>query len=115
MPRKSDNNSNLIREENTGMDIEEQANHEEIEELDLENIEKFIIDSESGYSYNPEEFKDCFIPQNDLAKEITLNTLKVRLVKLSIKSNPKIKYKGSDEIYNKIYTERKRQSRANKQ
>ena len=99
MPRKSDNNSNLIREENTGMDIEEQANHEEIEELDLENIEKFIIDSESGYSYNPEEFKECFIPQNDLAKEITLNTLKVRLVKLSIKSNPKIKYKGSDEIY----------------
>ena len=99
MPRKSDNNSNLIREENKGMDIEEHANHEEVEELDLENIDKFIVDSEEGYAYKPEEFEQCFKPQNDLAKEITLNTLKIRLVKISIKSNPKIKYKGSDEIY----------------
>ena len=103
MPRKPDKNSNLILENNREMEVEENeehANHEEIKEIDVKNIDQFIIDSESGYSYEPEKFKECFLPQNDLAKEITSNTLKVALVKMIIKSSKsKTQFKGANEIY----------------
>ena len=99
MPRKSDKNSNLILEENRNMEIEGYANHDEVKEIDLENFDKFIIESESGYEYSPEKFKECFKPQNDLAKEITAVTLKVFLVNMIIKSQPKVQFKGANEIY----------------
>ena len=103
MPRKPDKNSNLILENNREMEVEENeehANHEEIKEIDVKNIDQFIVDSESGYSYEPEKFKECFLPQNDLAKEITSNTLKVALVKMIIKSSKsKTQFKGANEIY----------------
>ena len=99
MPRKPDKSSNLIVEDNREMEIEEQANHEEVKEIDVKNIEQFIIESESGYSYEPEKFKECFLPQNDLAKEITTNTLKIALIKMTIKSQPRVQFKGADEIY----------------
>ena len=99
MPRKPDKSSSLVVEDNREMEIEEHANHEEVKEIDVKNIEQFIIESESGYSYEPEKFKQCFLPQNDLAKEITTNTLKVALVKMTIKSQPRVQFKGADEIY----------------
>ena len=97
MPRKSDENNNIVPNHYSQMDVEENQ-YEDIK-IDLYNIDKFIIDSDSGYSYEPDKFKECFIPQNDLAKEITLNTLKVFLVKVVIKSNSKKKVIGSDEMY----------------
>ena len=114
MPRKSDKNSNLILEENRGMEIEEYANHDEVKEIDLENFDKFMIESESGYNYIPENFKECFKPQNYLAKEITSITLKVFLVRMLIKSQPKVQFKGADEIYiinNNWYTMWKKYAR----
>ena len=114
MPRKSDKNSNLILEENRNMEIEGYANHDEVKEIDLENFDKFIIESESGYEYSPEKFKECFKPQNELAKEITSITLKVFLVRMLIKSQPKVQFKGANEIYiinNNWYTMWKKYAR----
>ena len=97
MSRKPEENNNIIPNQYSQMDIEENQ-YEDIK-IDLDSIEKFIIDSDSGYSYYPDKFKECFLPQNDLAKQITLNTLKVFLVSVIIKSNSKKKVIGSDEIY----------------
>ena len=97
MPRFTDKNNNIISNNYSQMDIEE--NQLEEIKIDLNNIEKGKIDSDSGFSYYPEKFKECFLPQNDLAKEITLNSLRVFLVKIIIKSNSKQKVIGADEIY----------------
>ena len=54
-------------------------NKEEIP--DLTGIEKEEIIDSSGFIYNQEKFNKCFIPENDLAKTISLITLKVLLSK----------------------------------
>ena len=67
-------------------------------EINVNNIENEIIIDDSNNTYYPDKYKKCFIPQNDYAKKITLNTLKIMLIKIKEKSiNQKIK--GSDEVY----------------
>ena len=67
-------------------------------ELDVDNIENETIMDHSGFTYEPEKYKNSFLPQNDLAKAITLNALKVMLIQVKIKVL-KEKVKGADEIY----------------
>ena len=67
-------------------------------EINVNNIENEIIVDHSSNIYYPDRFKKCFIPENDLAKKITLNTLKIMLIKVKEKSM-KEKIKGSDEVY----------------
>ena len=67
-------------------------------EINVNNIENEIIVDHSSNIYYPDRFKKCFIPENDLAKKITLNTLKIMLIKVKEKSM-KEKIKGADEVY----------------
>ena len=73
-------------------------------EINVNNIENEIITDHSNNTYYPDKYKKCFIPQNDYAKKITLNTLKIMLIKIKEKSI-KEKIKGSDEVYiiNKLF------------
>ena len=80
------------------MDIEENAQHEEIIKIDVNNIQNEIVESENGYTYYPDQLTRCFIPQTDLAKELTLITLKMHLINMKIKSL-KNKVEGADEFY----------------
>ena len=91
----------------------EENNNINLIELDVDNIQNETIIDNSGFTYYPEKYKICFLPQNDLAKEITLNTLKIMLIKIKIKVN-KDKIKDSDEVFviNKLWYEKwKRYSR----
>ena len=71
-------------------------NKEEIP--DLTGIEKEEIIDSSGFIYNQEKFNKCFIPENDLAKTISLITLKVLLSKKKY-ANRNIKTFGPKEVY----------------
>ena len=98
MPKPDETIQDLPHGNITRMELE--AN--EIIEItsNVENIEKDIVPSDIGYTYYPDTFKACFLPQNDLAKEITLITLKVFLVKIKIKSpGSNIKIIGAEEMY----------------
>ena len=102
--------------ENQIHSISSQSNTTQNEiELDIKNIENEEIVDHSNITYYPEKYKKCFLPLSDLAKEITLNTLRVMLVQIKVKASKNI-YKGSDEIYiiNKNwYTKWKKFSRYN--
>ena len=73
-------------------------NNENLIEIDVDNIQNETITDHSGFTYYPEKFKKCFLPQNDLAKEITLNTLKIMLIKIKIKAM-KDKIKDPEEVF----------------
>ena len=96
MPKKAD-------ESNIPQNISEQNNAAELMEIDQENeneqssanksvdfipditgIENEEIEDESGYKYNPEQFHECFILKNELAKILIPITLKVLLSKKNI-------------------------------
>ena len=99
MPRYTNkSNNNLSPQDYTKMDIEENAQHEEIIKIDVNNIQNEIVESENGYTYYPDQLTRCFIPQTDLAKELTLITLKMHLINMKIKSL-KNKVEGADEFY----------------
>ena len=91
MPKDKEKSS--LWDTSTSMEVEQQ----EIE-IDVNNIQNEIIDSQQGFTYYPDQLTRCFIPQNDLGKELTLITLKIFLIKLKIKSS-KAKIKYSDELY----------------
>ena len=74
-------------------------NNNNIPELKIDNIENEIIVDCSDSTYYPEKYKKCFLPQNDLAKEITLNTLRIMLIKIKTKAKKEEKIRLSDEIY----------------
>ena len=99
MPRFDKTENNSINSQNpTLMELEGNPNNDEIIKIDVNNIENEIIESNSGYTYYPGQLSRCFIPQTDLAKEITLLTLKLFLINLKIKAAQK-KVEGSDELY----------------
>ena len=98
MPRKEDNQSNpqfsqIITEQNqtpTDMEIEPEnanqkinVNNGEIDDVpDLNGIEEEKVEeSRKGFTYLPESFEKCFIPEGDYAKTITSITLKFLLAK----------------------------------
>ena len=110
MPKKAD-------ESNIPQNISEQNNAAELMEIDQENeneqssanksvdfipditgIENEEIEDESGYKYNPEQFHECFILKNDLAKILIPITLKVLLSKKKY-SDLKIKRHNVKEVY----------------
>ena len=100
MPRYTNGNINnqTNTHEYTSMDIEENAQHEEPIKIDVNKIQNEVVDSEKGYTYYPDQLTRCFIPQNDLAKELTLITLKMILINMKIKASKK-KVEGADEFY----------------
>ena len=51
----------------------------EEDEINLKDIEKEEINWDNSYYYIPERFNKCFIPQNDIAKEIKSIALKLIL------------------------------------
>ena len=90
-----------------------QENNNNLIEIDVENIQNETITDHSDFTYDPEKYQRCFLPQNDLAKEIALNTLKITLIKIKLKAMKDI-IKDSDEIFviNKLWYEKwKRYSR----
>ena len=101
-------NINTINQTNSEMEQEpenENEIHPEIEnnkinhlEIDITNIENETITDHSGYIYNPEKHKKCFLPQTEYAEKLTKITLKVMLAKIKEKTL-KDKYEGHDEIY----------------
>ena len=72
MPKPDETIQDLPHGNITSMELEAK----EIIEItsNVENIEKDIVPTDIGYTYYPDTFKACFLPQNDLAKEITLIT-----------------------------------------
>ena len=110
-------NINTINQTNSEMEQEpenENEIHPEIEnnkinhfEIDITNIENETIIDHSGYIYNPEKHKKCFLPQTEYAEKLTKITLKVMLAKIKEKTL-KDKYEGHDEIYiiNKAWYEK---------
>ena len=102
MPKFSDKNHNNPNtpQDYTSMDIEEYVQHGETIKIDVNNIQDEVIESENGYSYNPGQLQKCFIPQTDLAKELTAITLKMFLINMKIKSLKKNNtIEGIDELY----------------
>ena len=83
------------------------ANNNNLIEIDVDNIQNETIKDHSDFTYYPEKYRKSFLPQNDLAKEITLNTLKIMLIKIKFKAL-KDKLKDSDEIFviNKLWYEK---------
>ena len=99
MPKFSNNPSNTIFSQNyTLMEIEGNAPHQDIIKINVDNIQDEVIESGTGYTYTPGQLSKCFIPQNDLAKEITLLTLKMFLINVKIKASQG-KVEGTDELY----------------
>ena len=108
MPKFNNDPSNTIFPQNyTLMDIEGNAPHQDIIKINVDNIQDEVIESSAGYTYTPGQLSKCFIPQNDLAKEITLLTLKLFLINVKIKASQG-KVEGSDELYiiNKTWYEK---------
>ena len=75
--------SNENPEENS-IELEEITPEEELL-VDSKNIENEIVESPRGFTYYPDRFKKCFIPQNELAVELTNKTLKLILTKMKQK------------------------------
>ena len=120
MPRKKENVMDHRSESNqTTSEMEQEENeihsssshpnnsNNNLIEIDVDNIQNETITDHSGFTYYPEKYKKCFLPQNDLAKEITLNTLKIMLIKIKIKAMKDI-IKDSDEVFviNKLWYEK---------
>ena len=102
MPKFSDNNNNNQNspQDYTNMDIEENIQHGEIIKIDVNNIQNEEIESENGYTYSLEKLQKCFIPQTDLAKELTAITLKMFLINMKVKTIKKnTTIEGIDELY----------------
>ena len=98
---------------NSSMEKESNPRNDEIIKINVDNIQNEVIEIKTGYTYTPGQLSKCFIPQTNLAKEITLLTLKLFLINVKIKASQN-KVEGSDEIYiiNKTWYEQyKRYSR----
>ena len=98
--QNSENQGDIEMEEekdNESSDNDKKEN-EKIPKIDYNNIENEELVDASLNKYIPEKYKKCFLPQNDLAKQITLITLKVMLIKIKTKTL-KQQYENSDEIY----------------
>ena len=97
---------NSGNQENTQMEEEkddessnnDKKENENIPKIDFTDIETKELEDSSQNKYDPEKYKKCFLPQNDLAKQITLITLKVMLIKIKTKTL-KQQYENSDEVY----------------
>ena len=99
---------NSGNQENIEMDEEKELENESsnlnndkkenISKINFDNIEDEEFEDSSQNKYIPERYKKCFLPQNDLAKQITLITLKVMLIKIKTKTL-KQQYENSDEVY----------------
>jgi len=83
---------------NSSMEKESNPRNDEIIKINVDNIQNEVIESNKGYTYTPGQLSKCFIPQTNLAKEITLLTLKLFLINVKIKASQN-KVEGSDEIY----------------
>ena len=100
MPRLDKKSNHPLTQNYLGMEVEESNQHDGEIEIDVNNIQNEVIESSTGFIYSPDQLPKCFIPQNDLAKELTLITLKIFLIRVKIKASmPKIKIKYSDELY----------------
>ena len=96
MPKKSNNQSIMPQhqsEQNQINEIVEDFNEErninESEEdedkiPDLTGKEQETIEDRYNNIYSPERFSKCFLPQNDLAKQLTNLTLRFILAKKNI-------------------------------
>ena len=73
-------------------------NEQDKEQLNFDNIENEKLVDASQLTYDPERYKKCFIPENDLAKQMTLIALKVMLIKIKTKTSRQT-FEKSDEIY----------------
>ena len=76
----------------------EKKENKNIPKINYDNIENEKLVDSSLIEYDPIKYKKCFLPQNDLAKQITLITLKVMLIKKKIKTL-KQQYENTDEVY----------------
>ena len=76
----------------------EKKENKNIPKINFDNIENEKLVDSSLIEYDPIKYKKCFLPQNDLAKQITLITLKVMLIKKKIKAL-KQQYENTDEVY----------------
>ena len=76
----------------------EKKENKNIPKINYDNIENEKLVDSSLNEYDPIKYKKCFLPQNDLAKQITLITLKVMLIKKKIKTL-KQQYENTDEVY----------------
>ena len=76
----------------------EKKENKNIPKINFDNIENEKLVDSSLNEYDPIKYKKCFLPQNDLAKQITLITLKVMLIKKKIKTL-KQQYENTDEVY----------------
>ena len=76
----------------------EKKENKNIPKINFDNIENEKLVDSSLIEYDPIKYKKCFLPQNDLAKQITLITLKVMLIKKKIKTL-KQQYENTDEVY----------------
>ena len=65
---------------------------------DLTEIEEEIINDANGNVYLPERFSKCFIPKNELAKNVSSIALKFILAKKKLKDRS-IKSHGPKEVY----------------
>jgi len=99
---ENDIHSSLSHPNNT-----QENNNNNLIEIDVENIQNETITDHSDFTYYPEKYQKSFLPQNDLAKEITLNTIKIMLIKIKLKAMKDI-IKDSDEIFviNKLWYEK---------
>ena len=101
--QNSENQGSVGMEEEKEMDNESSnlntnKENENKQKINFDNIENEEFEDSSQNKYIPERYKKCFLPQNDLAKQITLITLKVMLIKIKTKTL-KQQYENSDEIY----------------
>ena len=107
---KSSKKDQINEEQNSEDQMEEEKDNEtsnlnnekkenkNIPKINFDNIENEKLVDSSLIEYDPIKYKKCFLPQNDLAKQITLITLKVMLIKKKIKTL-KQQYENTDEVY----------------
>ena len=107
---KSSKKDQINEEQNSEDQMEEEMDNEisnlknekkenkNIPKINYDNIENEKLVDSSLIEYDPIKYKKCFLPQNDLAKQITLITLKVMLIKKKIKTL-KQQYENTDEVY----------------
>ena len=107
---KSSKKDQINEEQNSEDQMEEEMDNEisnlknekkenkNIPKINFDNIENEKLVDSSLIEYDPIKYKKCFLPQNDLAKQITLITLKVMLIKKKIKTL-KQQYENTDEVY----------------
>ena len=109
MPRKSDNQTNIVQQNQSEQnqviemeieDLNEKRKVNEPEDIipDLTGIEQKEITDKSGHIYNPDIFVKCFIPQNELAQNLTTLALRFILAKKGFPDR-NISTCGPKEIY----------------